>query len=90
MVDSPEHLIIYFNSVLSEFRNETDRLENEGQSPNDISSSGKMIVDALREEFTQVYYKPDLTIVYRLLGGLRGSDVVCYPIASFLYTWQNE
>ena len=72
MTDTPEHLKMYFNSVLNEFTNETDRHENEAQSPNDISSSGKMIIDALRVEFTQMYYKPDLTIVYRLLGGLRG------------------
>ena len=90
MVDSPEHLRKYFNLVLSEFTSETDRHENEGQSPNDISSSGKTIIDVLRTEFTQIYYKPDLNIVYRLLGGLRGSDDVCHPIASFLYTWQNE
>ena len=63
MTDTPEHLKMYFNSVLNEFTNETDRHENEAQSPNDISSSGKMIIDALRVEFTQMYYKPDLTIV---------------------------
>ncbi len=90
MVDSPEHLKAFFNSVLIEYTSETDRHEKEGQSPNDISSSGKIIFDALKEEFTQIYYKPDLNIVYRLLGGLRGSDDICYPIAAFLYAWQNE
>jgi len=72
------------DDILIEYVNERDKYEMGGQSPNDNSSSGKEILEALRKHFLELEYTPGISFIYRILGGLRGEDDLVHKIASML------
>ncbi len=75
--------------VYTEYVTERDKDEAGGQSPNDNSASGEVILDALREHLRELEYKPGFSFIYRLLGGLRGPDETVHKIADFLATYEK-
>ena len=75
--------------VHTEYVTERDKDEAGGQSPNDNSASGEVILNALREQLRELEYKPGLSFTYRLLGGLRGPDETVYRIADFLAAYEK-
>jgi len=52
-----------------------------GQSPNDNASTGVQILRTLRTELDELEYRPAKSFIYRLLGGLRGSDETTHALA---------
>jgi len=81
---SEENLETYIEEVYVEYVTERDKHEVGGQSPNDNLSSGQEILAVLRNHLEEVEYRLGVSFIYRLLGGLRGSDAVVYKIADFL------
>jgi SAM-dependent methyltransferase len=75
--------------VHTEYVTERDKDEVGGQSPNDNSASGEVILNALREHLRELEYKPGFSFIYRLLGGLRGPDETVYGIADFLAAYEK-
>ncbi len=73
----------YIKDILIEYVTERDKHER-GQSPNDNSVSGQKILRCLKKYFMEIEYKPSFSFIYRLLGGLRGSDEVVRKLADFL------
>ncbi len=73
----------YVKDVHTEYVFEKDKHE-QGQSPNDNSTTGKEILKCLRKHFEEIEYKPSFSFIYRLLGGLRGDDKTVRKIADFL------
>ena len=66
-----------FNSLIDdihfEFVEEQDKNET-GQSPNDNESSGKDMIEALEKNFDKIEFFKGHSFIYRLLGGIRGTD----------------
>jgi len=79
----------YVQDVYTEYVTERDKDEIGGQSPGDNSSSGRQILEALREHLHQLECEPGASFIYRLLGGLRGPDSVVYELADFLKTYEK-
>jgi SAM-dependent methyltransferase len=79
----------YVTDVHTEYVTERDKTEAGGQSPNDNSSSGQDILAALRGQLDELEYKPGFSFIYRLLGGLRGSDKVVSALATLLTVYDQ-
>jgi SAM-dependent methyltransferase len=60
--------------ILNEYVMERDKNEPDGQSPHDLESDGKEIIEALRKRFQEVELRPGHSFIYRVLGGIRGND----------------
>lgn len=73
----------FIKDVHVEYVTEQDKDER-GQSPHDNSSTGREILDALRKHLVELEYKPGVSFIYRLLGGIRGADDVVPALADFL------
>lgn len=73
----------YVSAVQAEYVWERDINEPEGQSPNDLSVDGKTMLAALRQNFAEVEYRPGFSFIYRLLGGIRGTDEQIERLAKF-------
>jgi SAM-dependent methyltransferase len=74
----------YVKDIHTEYITERDKTEPAGQSPNDNSSPGSAIIAALRHHLIELEYKPGFSFIYRLLGGLRGSEKVVSALANLL------
>ena len=57
-----------------EFCHERDYSEKGGQSPNDLSSDKKKILEGLKINFKLKEIRPGFSFIYRFLGGLRGGQ----------------
>ena len=73
-----ENDVIGFDKIAKdicyEFVMERDKNEPDGQSPHDLESDGDEIIEALRKRFQEVELRSGHSFIYRLLGGIRGSD----------------
>ena len=84
----PEKLRSYIDEIHVEYVTEQDKHE-QGQSPHDNSSTGQEILEALKKHLVELEYKPGVSFIYRLLGGLRGSDEVVSTLADFLAVYDR-
>ncbi|MBN8249766.1 MAG: methyltransferase domain-containing protein [Verrucomicrobia bacterium] len=78
----------YTDEVLTEYVTERDPQER-AQSPNDNASSGDLILECLRRQFTELEYRDSVSFIYRLLGGLRGPDEVVHPLADLITSFDR-
>jgi 2-polyprenyl-3-methyl-5-hydroxy-6-metoxy-1,4-benzoquinol methylase len=85
---TPEQLAAYVRDVHTEFANERDPTER-GQSPNDNASTGLEILRTLRTELDELEYRPGASFIYRLLGGLRGTDETTHALADFITLFER-
>lgn len=67
-----------------EYFMERDKNESQGQSPNDLSTSGEEILKFLKLYFKEEVYQKGFSFIYRFLGGLRGPDEAMGKIADLL------
>lgn len=81
---SESALADYVSAVRTEYFLERDPSEPQGQSPHDLEADGEMMLAALRRHFAEVAYRPGYSFIYRLLGGIRGSEPVIRSLADFL------
>ena len=79
----------YIDDVYTEYVSERDKDEKNGQSPNDNSSNGRQILEALRKHSDELDYTLGVSFIYRTLGGLRGEDKQIQKIASLLATYDK-
>lgn len=79
----------YIHEVYTEYVSERDKNEKNGQSPNDNSSNGRQILEALRKHYDELDYTLGVSFIYRVLGGLRGGDNQIQKIASLLTTYDE-
>lgn len=70
--------------VRTEYVLERDKNEPDGQSPNDLEASGEEILAAVRRRFREVETRPGFSIIYRILGGLRGDEKIVSALAEFI------
>ena len=85
---TPEQFAAYVRDVHTEFVTERDPGER-GQSPNDNACTGVEILRTLRTELHELEYRPATTFMYRLLGGLRGSDQTTHALADFITLFER-
>ena len=76
-------------STHTEYVTERDPDEPGGQSPNDLSSTGAQILSELRGRFSELEYRPMVSYLHRMLGGLRGEDGETARIADFLTAYDR-
>jgi SAM-dependent methyltransferase len=82
-LDSEESFARYVSALQTEYVMERDVNEPEGQSPHDLESDGATMLAALRRNFTEIEYRPGFSFIYRLLGGIRGTDSQIAALAKF-------
>ena len=80
---SDEKLQSLIEDVHLEYLTERDK-DEPPQSPHDNASTGEQILHALRTRLVELEYKPGVSFIYRLLGGLRGRDDVVAALAELL------
>ena len=73
----------YVSALQTEYVMERDINEPDGQSPHDLESDGATMLAALRQNFEEIDYRPGFSFIYRLLGGIRGTDVQIEALAKF-------
>lgn len=81
-------LEFYSDEIHAEYITERDK-DEQGQSPNDNSTTGQEILECLRKHLEEIEYKPSFSFIYRLLGGLRGPDEKIQKIADFLTNYDK-
>lgn len=75
--------------VRAEYFFERDKNEPDGQSPNDLEASGDEILVSVRRNFTELETRPGFSLVYRILGGLRGDDETVRKLAGFIASFDR-
>lgn len=80
----PIHFEEYIDDVYLEYYDQHDKNELGGQSPNDNSSSGPEILKALRKNLSELEYTHGISYIYRMLGGIRGSEETAHKLGEFL------
>lgn len=73
----------YVSGLHTEYVLERDPSEPQGQSPHDLEADGQTMLAALRRNFEQIEYRPGFSFIYRLLGGIRGSEDTIRALADF-------
>lgn len=84
-----KQLATYIDEVMFEYANEQDRSEG-GQSPNDNSSNGQQILDALRAQTQELEHRDGASFIYRFLGGLRGPDALVRKMADLIALYERH
>lgn len=79
----PKKFEKYVDDVYMEYVNERDKNES-GQSPNDNSSTGREILEALSKYLIELEYTNGVSFIYRMLGGLRGEEDLIHKLGSLL------
>lgn len=74
----------YVSALQTEYVMERDINEPEGQSPHDLESDGATMLAALKRNYTEIEYREGFSFIYRLLGGIRGTDSQIEALAKFL------
>lgn len=82
-LDSETAFADYARALQTEYVLERDINEPEGQSPHDLESDGKTMLAALRRNFDELEYRPGFSFIYRLLGGIRGTERQIEELAKF-------
>ena len=83
LLRSEDTLEQYIDDIHTEYILERDKNEPEGQSPHDLSANGDEILHALKDRFTEIEVRPGFSFIYRLLGGMRGSEKIIHDLARF-------
>ncbi len=89
LAKSEENIFQYAKDVHVEYVTERDKEETGGQSPHDNSTAGTVILKNLRKNFRQLEYQNGPSFIYRLLGGLRGSDKKTHQLADFIAFYEK-
>jgi SAM-dependent methyltransferase len=71
-----------------EYVEERDKHEG-GQSPHDNESTGEEMLAALRRHFRELETRPGHSFIYRLLGGIRGTDQEIHDLAEFISAYDR-
>jgi|GEM_PF-702662 len=79
----------WVGDILTEYVEERDKNEAQGQSPHDNAANGAEILKALEKKFTVLENLPGAAFIYRTLGGMRGEDAMLRPIADFLALYER-
>jgi SAM-dependent methyltransferase len=74
--------------IHEEYFHERDKSEG-GQSPHDNESSGAEMLAALRSQFDELETRAGHSFIYRLLGGIRGSDSEISQLADFIAAYDR-
>jgi 2-polyprenyl-3-methyl-5-hydroxy-6-metoxy-1,4-benzoquinol methylase len=74
--------------VYDEYYFEQDKQES-AQSPHDNEATGEEMLTALKTSFHELEVRPGHSFIYRLLGGIRGSDVEIQKIANFVAVYDR-
>ena len=74
--------------IHEEYYYERDKQES-GQSPHDNEASGEEILIALRREFCELEVRSGHSFIYRVLGGIRGSDIEIKKLANFIAVYDR-
>jgi len=74
----------YIDDVYIEYFEQRDKNEQEGQSPNDFSSTGDEIIKSLRGNMLELEYTYGISYIHRMLGGIRGPDDIVHKLGKFL------
>ena len=88
-IKNTEMLTQFFHDIHYEYIMERDKNEPGGQSPHDLAANGEAILQAARSRFTELETKPGCSFIYRLLGGLRGSDEMVKNLAQFITLYER-
>lgn len=83
-----ESLADSVGSIHAEYVNERDSNEP-GQSPHDNATTGDQIIITLRRNLAELCHEPCFSLIYRLLGGLRGDDDTLRRLADFLTAYDR-
>ena len=78
----------HVDEVLIEYVEERDKNES-GQSPHDNEATGAEMLIALRSMFEELHYEAGHSFIYRMLGGVRGSEEVVTKIADLLAAYDE-
>ena len=82
-LNSEASLANYISGLQTEYVMERDPSEPEGQSPHDLEADGATMLAALRRYSDEIVYRPGFSFIYRLLGGIRGSEQTIKALADF-------
>ena len=83
LVDS-QKFETYVDAVYDEYFDQKDKNELGGQSPNDNSSNGFEILNALRKHLVELEYTNGISFIHRMLGGIRGPDKIAHKLGELL------
>ncbi len=78
----------YIEDIFLEYVEEREK-GDDAQSPHDNASVSRDILAALRQHATELDHRPGFAYLYRMLGGLRGTDEQVYKLADFLATYEK-
>jgi hypothetical protein len=78
----------HVQEVLIEYVEERDKNES-GQSPHDNEATGEEMLIALRSIFEELHYEAGHSFIYRMLGGVRGSEEVVANVADLLAAYDE-
>ena len=87
-LDTLDQWDAYTGEIHQEYITEKDAHEH-GQSPNDNAASGDEILTALRARFLELESHPGASFIYRLLGGLRGTDETTHRLARLITAFEK-
>ena len=79
----------YVSALHTEYVLERDPSEPQGQSPHDLEADGETMLAAIRSQFEEVEFRPGFSFIYRLLGGIRGSDAQIRALADFIALYER-
>lgn len=80
----------YVSALQTEYVLERDPNEPDGQSPHDLEADGETMLAALRHNFDELEYRPGFSFIYRLLGGIRGSEQTIRALADFFALYDRQ
>jgi len=83
-LDNEDDFARYVTGVQTEYVLERDRNEPQGQSPHDLEADGETMLKALRSNFHEIEFRPGFSFIYRLVGGIRGSEQTIRSLADFI------
>src|SRR5262249_22077983 len=82
-LETEDSISRYVSALQTEYVMERDLNEPDGQSPHDLESDGATMLAALRRNFREVEFRPGFSFIYRLLGGIRGTESQIEALAKF-------
>jgi 2-polyprenyl-3-methyl-5-hydroxy-6-metoxy-1,4-benzoquinol methylase len=87
-LSNEEGISLGINAIHEEYHEERDKNED-GQSPNDNEASGQEMINALQIKFEKLEMKKGHSFIYRLLGGIRGTQNQIEYLANFLAAYDR-
>ena len=87
-LSNEEGISLGINAIHEEYHEERDKNED-GQSPNDNEASGQEMINALQIKFEKLEMRNGHSFIYRLLGGIRGTQKQIENLANFLAAYDR-